>query len=84
MIEVKMTSTYYSSEYLINAIPDTTDNVTIVLANVAHSRDVSANERFITYLFYSCKINNGSNFTFIRSPMIGTVNIYYISTIIAI
>lgn len=79
MIEVKMTSTDYSSEYLINAIPDTTDNTTMILVNVAHSRYPSTNERYIVYLFYSCKINNSNNFTFIRSPMVGTINIYYIS-----
>lgn len=79
MIEVKMTSSSYSSEYLINAIPDTTDNTTMILVNVAHSQDTSTNERFTIYLFYTCKINNGNNFTFIRSFMIGTVYIYYIS-----
>ena len=79
MIEVKMTSSSYSSEYLINAIPDTTDNTTMILVNVAHSRYTSTNEGFIVYLFYSCKINNSNNFTFIRSPMIGIINIYYIS-----
>ena len=74
-----MTLTDYSSEYLINAIPDTTINTTMILVNVLHSRDTSTNERFIDYLFYSCKINNSNNFTFIRSPMVGTINIYYIS-----
>lgn len=79
MIEVKMTSTDHSSKYLINAIPDTTNNITMILVNVAHLQYTSTNERSIVYLFYSCKINNSNNFTFIRSPMVGTINIYYIS-----
>lgn len=84
-----MTSSHESSEYLISVIPDTTGSSTILnttggtmlmLVDIAHSRDISTNEKFTTYLFYSYKVNHtDSNATFTVENVSGTVYIYYIS-----
>lgn len=39
-VQVKMTSSYYSSEYLVSAIPDITNNGALMLAGVMHQQDI--------------------------------------------
>ena len=74
-----MTSSYYSSEYLISVIPDTTNYTGLILADVLHSKDIYLNENYTTYDFYVYKFNYGDNYTFTKANANGTVYIYYIS-----
>ena len=75
-----MTSTAYSSEYLINAIPDTTDNTVLKLVDILHARDISMNITITNYIFYAYKLTyDGNNYyKLIQSNASGTVYIYYI------
>ena len=82
MIEVKMTSTDYSSEYLISVIPDTTNNTVLKLVDILHARDISMNMTITNYIFHAYKLtydddNNYHKLT--QSNASGTVYIYYIS-----
>ena len=43
-----MTSSYYSSEYLISVIPDTANYAALILADILHSRDISSNKNYTT------------------------------------
>lgn len=74
-----MTSSYYSSEYLISVIPDTTNNAVLILADVLHSKDIYINENYTTYAFYAYNLKYGDNYTFTKVRANGTVYIYYIS-----
>lgn len=75
-----MTSSNKSSEYLISVIPDTTGGTMLMLVDILRSKDISTNEKFITYLFYAYKVNRtDSNTTFTVENSSGTIYIYYIS-----
>ena len=74
-----MTSSYYSSEYLISVIPDTTNYTGLILADVLHQQDISLNENYTTYEFYAYKLKYGDNYTLTKVNANGTVYIYYIS-----
>lgn len=78
-VQVKMTSSYYSSEYLVSAIPDITNSTALMLAGVMHQQDTYTNEKFTVYLFYSYNIAYGNNYTLVKTNTTGTMYIYYIS-----
>lgn len=74
-----MTSSYYSSEYLISVIPDTTNYTGLILVDVLHTQNISLNENILTYDFYAYKLKYGDNYTFTKVNANGTVYIYYFS-----
>ena len=74
-----MTSSYYSSEYLISVIPDTTNYTGLILADVLHQQDIYLNEKYTIYDFYAYKLKYGDNYTFTKVNANGTIYIYYIS-----
>lgn len=74
-----MTSSHYSSEYLISVIPDTTNYTGLILLDVLHSKDISLNENYTIYEFYAYKLKYGDNYTFTKVNTNGTAYIYYIS-----
>ena len=76
-----MTSSYYSSEYLISVIPDTTNYTGLILVDVLHTQDISLNENILTYEFYAYKLKYGDNYnyTFTKVNANGIVYIYYFS-----
>lgn len=74
-----MTSSYESSEYLISAIPDTTNYTGLILVDVLHQQDLYLNEKYTTYDFYAYKLKYGDNYTFTKVNANGTIYIYYIS-----
>lgn len=78
-VQVKMTSSYYFSEYLVSAIPDITNNGALMLTGVMHQQDTYTNEKFTVYLFYAYNIAYGNNYTLIKTNVNGTMYIYYIS-----
>ena len=73
-----MTSSYNSSEYLINVIPDTTNNAALILANILHQQDVYMNTAITDYVFYAYRISYSDNYTLTKLNANGTVYIYYI------
>lgn len=72
-----MTSTAYSSEYLVNVIADSDTYTVLLLTNILHSEDLSLNESYTTYCYYSIKYDGTLKFT--QYPMNGTLYIYFIS-----
>lgn len=71
-IDVKMTS----SEYLVNAVADSNTDAILLLTSILHSKDISLNESYTTYYYYSVKYDATLKFT--KYPMTGTLYIYYI------
>lgn len=75
-VNVKMTSTTYSSEYLVSVIADSSTYTVLLLTNILHSKDISLNESYTTYCYNSIKYDATLKFT--QYPMNGTLYIYYI------
>lgn len=75
-VNVKMTSTTYSSEYLVSVIADSSTYTVLLLTNILHSKDTSLNESYTTYCYHSIKYDATLKFT--QYPMNGTLYIYYI------
>lgn len=71
-----MTSTRYSSEYLVSVIADSSTYTVLLLTNILHSKDISLNESYTTYYYHSIKYDGTLKFT--QYPMTGIVYIYYI------
>lgn len=71
-----MTSTAYSSEYLVSVIADSNTYTVLLLTNILHSKDISLNESYTMYYYYSVKYDATLKFT--KYPMTGTLYIYYI------
>lgn len=76
-VNVKMTSTAYSSEYLVSVIADSNTYTVLLLTNILHSKDLSLNESYTTYCYHSIKYDGTLKFT--QYPMNGTLYIYFIS-----
>ena len=74
-----MTSSYYSSEYLISVIPDTTNYTGLILEDVLHQQDIYLNENYTIYVFCAYKLKYGDNYTLTKINANGTAYIYYIS-----
>lgn len=72
-----MTSTAYSSEYLVSVIADSSTYTVLLLTNILHSKDLSLNESYTTYCYHSIKYDGTLKFT--QYPMNGTLYIYFIS-----
>lgn len=72
-----MTSTSYSSEYLVSVIADSNTYTVLLLTAVLHSKDLVLNESYTRYLYYSVKYNN-TTLEINKYPMTGTLYIYYI------
>ena len=77
-IEIKMTSSYNSSEYLINVIPDTTNYAALILADILHQQDTYMNTTITDYVFYAYRISYGDSYTLTTLNANGTAYIYYI------
>lgn len=74
-LDVKMASSAYSTEYLVNVVPDS-DQIVLLLTDILHSKDISLNKSYTTYYYYSVKYN--AKLEFAKYPMNGTAYIYYI------
>lgn len=76
-----MTSSYYSSEYLISAIPDpgNSNDAALMPAGILYQQDTYTNEKFTVYAFYAYKINYGNTYALTKVNANGTLYVYYIS-----